>query len=209
MVWKKKAKTSNKKRTPKIKAKVERKQLYHNGIPVDSQGEDWFLHWCDELIKAGYINKVERGKSYLLSDALYNNYVQQLKTKSKPKSEVVLYGHSYNLDFEVHWNDKAINIFVNLFGSKWEKFFLAKDYSTGLISYIEAKPTFDFQNMERLATNCIKSLYDKHNIFCQMVKNDNLFKETFVPKTLLKLKNGNNRPWKFKVRTLEEFIKGY
>lgn len=202
MVWKnKKVKTTTKKR-------VVKKQLYHNGIPIDSQGEDWFLYWCDELIEAGYINKVERGKSYLLSDALYNNYVEQLKTKSKPKSEVVLHGHSYNLDFEVHWKYKAKNVFLDIFGEKWTKFFIVKDDKFGnFVSYIECKPAFDFQNMQRLATNCIKSLYDKHGIFCQMVKNEDLFKKTFVPKALLKLKNGNKRPFKFKVRTLEEFLK--
>ncbi len=206
MVWKKKAKTSNKKRTPKIvDIKDCKPQIVHKGLELDSNGELYFCYWMDELIEKGYIRKYERGKSYLLTDSLYNNYVQQLKTKSKPKVEVVMQGHSYSNDFDIFWEDKAKGLFFNNFGEKWTCFFLSKPIFN--MSFVECKPEFDFKNMTRTSINSVKYLHERHGIFCQITKNEELFKQTFVPKLALKTKTGKMKIWKFKKRSLEEYEK--
>jgi len=182
-----------------------KKQRFYKNIPIDSDGEEKFCMWAEECKKAGYIKEYRRGKSYLLSDVLHNNFAIQLKTKSAPKNQVVLFGHSYNLDFEIEWTKRGKELFCNNFGEKWEKFFLCH----GNISYIEMKPVYDFANMTRLATLNVKWLWDKHKIFCQIVTDESLFKNTFVPAEALlykKLKT-KQKTFKFPVRSLEDYKK--
>lgn len=182
----------------------KQEQKYYKNLPIDSQGEEDFCIWMEECKSYGLIKDYRRGKSYLLSDVLHNNYVEQLKTKSRPKSQVILFGHGYNLDFEIEWTEDGKKFFCNTFGEKFTKMFICDESN---ISYIETKPPFDFNNMTRLATLNIKWLWDKYKIFCQIVMNDDLFKKTFVPKQLLNYKNGKPKKFKYKVKTIEEFLK--
>jgi len=189
---------SKKKNKPKT-----REPVYFNQIPCDSPGEIYMCHYWQELKDNGFIKEFKRGQSYLLSDSLVNNYVEQLKTKSRPKTETILHGHSFNLDFEIHWEDKGVKKFCTQFGYKWNNYFICNELG---ISYIESKPSFDFNNMTRLATLNIKWLWAKYGIFCQVVKNDDLFSKTFMPKTLLKTSKGKDRKFNFKTRSLEQYL---
>lgn len=173
-------------------------------IPIDSVGEMYFVYYFQELKEAGYIKDFKRGQSYLLSDSLLNNYAVQLKTKSKPMSEVVLMGHSYNLDFEVEWTEEGARIFCSKFGKKITKVFICNDNN---ISYIEGKPFFDSQNMSRLAVLNIKWLYQKYGIFCQICIPEKIFPKTFTPTVLRKTKTGKDRKINWHLKTLEEFTK--
>lgn len=192
-----------KKPPKKRESKVEKARQYL-GFPVDSDGEIHFIMWMEELKQKGYIINYTRGSSLLLSNSLSNNYVQQLKTKSKPCRQNILMGHSYNWDFTIEWSELGLKQFVNRFGEKWEKPFLINSKS---ISYIECKPPFDFQNMTRLSVLNIKWVWDKFNIYIQTIKNIELFEKTFTPKAYMFLKNGKQRQVKHKLRTLEEYLK--
>lgn len=174
-----------------------------NGIPIDSIGEMYFAWYFEELKNHGYVKDYKRGKSYLLSDSLVNSYVVQLKTKSKPMHEVVLMGHSYNLDYEIEWTDLGAKLFCSRFGEKLTKAFVCNDLN---ISHLEAKPEYDFNNMTRLATLNIKWLYQKYGIYTQIVTPERIFKKTFTPKLMLKTKTGKDRKINFAVRSLEEYI---
>lgn len=185
-------------------AKKKDKQKHYNGFPVDSDGEMYFIMWMQELKDNGYIKSYERGQSILLSDSLTNNYAIQLKTRSKPARQTVLMGHSYNWDFTIYWTQLGIKYFVNKFGEKWEKPFLINTVDN---SFIECKPQFDFQNMNRLATLNIKWCWETKNIFIQMIKNIELFEKTFTPKAYEKTKTGKSRDMKHTFRTLEQYIK--
>lgn len=187
-----------------MKKKKAKKQQYYKGFPIDSEGEMNFIMWMEELKEEGYIEKYERGQSYLLSDSLVNNYVETLKTKSKPKTQTILHGHSYTPDFFIMWTTKGFNIFCNNLGEKWVKPFMCD----GKFSYIEAKPPFDFANMSRLAMLNIKWMWQKYKIHVQMVKNIELFEKTFTPKAYLVTKTGKTRLVKHKFRTLKEYING-
>lgn len=180
------------------------KQKYYNGFPIDSDGEVHFIMWMEELKQNGYIKDYKRGESILLSSSVTNNYVQQLKTKSKPCHQNILMGHSYNWDFTIEWTDLGMKYFVNKFGEKWEKPFLINSKS---MSFIECKPNFNFQNMSRLAVLNIKWVWEKSKIFIQLVKNVDLFEKTFTPKAYLITKVGKVKKTKHTLKTLEEYIK--
>ena len=174
-----------------------------NGIPVDSIGEVYFAWYFEELKQAGYVQDYKRGQSYLLSDSLINNYVVQLKTKSKPCHDTILMGHSYNLDYEVTWTDLGVKYFCSKFGEKITKPFVCDVNNK---SYFEAKPAYDFNNMTRLATLNIKWLYQKYGIYTQVIVPERIFKKTFTPNLMLKTKTGKDRKLNFTVRSLEDFL---
>ena len=187
-------------------SKTKKKKKYEeevNGLPVDSIGEVYFAWYFEELKQSGYVQDYKRGQSYLLSDSLINNYVVQLKTKSKPMHEVVLMGHSYNLDYEVTWTDLGVKHFCNKFGEKFTKPFVCDSNNK---SYFECKPQFNYANMGRLATINIKWLYQKYGIYTQVIIPETIFKKTFTPKLMLKTKTGKDRKLNFKVRSLEEYL---
>jgi len=183
--------------------KKDKKSYSYNNIICDSQGEVEFLMWCEELKQNGYIIDYKRGETKLLSNSVYNTYTAQLKTKTKEQSETILLKHEYSWDFTIEWSDLGIKYFANRFGEKWTKPFLINSKS---MSFIENKPSFDFGNMTRLVTLNVKWMWEKYGIFIQVVKNDDLFKETFVPKERLFNKKGEKRAFKFKPLTLEEYI---
>lgn len=183
------------------KKKVKLEEV--NGIPVDSIGEVYFAWYFQELKDNGLVKEYKRGQSYLLSDSLVNNYVMQLKTKSKPAQETILMGHSYNLDYEVEWTDEGVKHFCSKLGEKITKPFICTQDNK---SYFEAKPIFDFNNMSRLATLNIKWLYQKYGIYTQLVVPEKIFAKTFTPQLMLKTKTGKDRKLNFKVRSLEQFL---
>jgi len=188
-------------------SKTKKKKKYDeevNGIPVDSIGEVYFAWYFEELKQNGFIEKYERGKSYLLSDSLINNYVVQLKTKSKPMHDTVLMGHSYNLDYEVTWTDLGVKHFCNKFGEKFDKPFVCDSNNK---SYFEAKPKFDFNQMTRIAVINIKWLYAKHGIYTQIIIPEKIFKKTFTPNLMLKTKTGKDKKLSWKPISLEEYVK--
>ncbi len=201
---------NKKNRIKKGKKNKDSPKLYHKDIPLDSPGEKYFCIWMDELVDGGYIEKYERCQTYSLSEPFINNFIIQLKTKGKASSQSILYAHFYTPDFKITWTEKGLNTFCNVQGEKWEKpFFVcnlndAHDKGT---SYIEAKPSFDYGNLNRLATINIKWMWKEYRIFVQMVMNEPLFKDTFVPKLLLKKQNGQDRTFKFKPKTLEEYLR--
>jgi hypothetical protein len=174
-----------------------------NGIPVDSIGEVYFAWYFQELKDAGYVKEYKRGQSYLLSESLVNNYVVQLKTKSKPSQETILMGHSYNLDYEVEWTEEGANLFCSRFGEKIIKPFVCNSQNK---SFFECKPMFDFNNMTRLATLNVKWLYQKFGIYVQFITPEKVFPKTFTPQQMLKTKTGKDRKINFKVTSLENYV---
>lgn len=182
------------------------------GVEHDSYEELCFLYWAEELKKQGYIISVERSESFLLCDALTNNYAEQLKTKSKPVNQLLSHGHSYTPEFKIIWNyKKARDKFVWLIGSgsKFDKFFIAHknhgDTDT-CYTYIEVKPPFDYANMTRLAKINIKWVYQKYGIYVNLCVPQELFKKTFVPRKFLITSTGKAKKINFKQTTMFEYL---
>lgn len=188
-------------------SKKKEKVVYqYKDLKLDSKGEEDLCYYFEELIEAGYLEKFERGESYELSKSLVNKYQKQLKTKSKEVTKTIMFGHSYEYDFKLTWTKLGKSIFCSKFGENITKPFII---DSNLNSRIEAKPIFDYGNMTRLAIINTKWVWDKYNIYIQIIKSDELFKETFLPKKLFKTPTGKIRVLKYKPKLLEEYIKEY
>jgi len=196
------------------KKKIIKDHELYLGLPWDSFDELNFLYWCEELIEAGYIKKVERAKSYLLTSGITNtySYVQQLKTKSKPvtKNQTILQGSSYNPDFEVTFTPLGVEKFCWQIGDncKCDKLFINDlHFNLDNKTTVEIKPDFDFNNMERLFRNNQKFLYEKYLVYTNLIIPSKLFQATFYPaKALLTNKTKQKKKINFVTKSLKEYL---
>lgn len=171
--------------------------------------EEWHFTWfLDELKSKGYVKdyfKIEEG--YVMSNDVKVDYIKPMKrVANKKMQQVVMRGHVYTPDFKIIWDPKALGILVQDLNSN--KKITTKFICQDLESIIEIKGIWDMNNMTRLATNNIKSLYDKHGIFCQIIKIPTLFKNTFTPLRYFYTDGVNSnkrRKIKFKTKTLNEW----
>ncbi len=180
----------------------------------DSKEELYFSWYLEELQEAGYIDNWAEAKTYQLGEKIVNTYTEQLKTKTKEKEQTILNGCEYTPDFQINWNEKAKNIFIDIWNIKHIKknldLLLAYETIDKIDRYtiIEIKPNFDQNNMTRLNGINRKWMYQKYGIFVNLVKVPDIFKDTFTPKKYLLTDTGKqNRIIHFKTRTLEEYIK--
>lgn len=75
-----------------------------------------------------------------------------------------------------------------------------------LISYVEIKPNFDFNNMTRYVKIKINWLFQQTGVFVNLVKVPEIFKNTFVPDRYFLTDEGKRtRQIKFKTKRLQDF----
>lgn len=176
----------------------------------DSKEELHFSWYLDELKQAGYINTWERnGISYQLTSGLERDYIKPMKRVADKHLKQVIFTESrYTPDFNIRWTDKAKGIFVmDLQSDSVEKI------TTPFISNyggttVETKASFDMNNMSRLARNNIKVVWDKHEVYIELIKIPNIFNTTFTPNRYFATdRTMKPRKLNYKnVRTLREFI---
>jgi len=189
--------------------KADSKGVYKT-IEYDSFEELSFLYWAFELKNQGVIKSIRRSPCYLLSDALINNYALALKTKSKPMEQKILNGHSYTPEFVIEWDykkakDRVIHVLGNQ--TKWENPIIAQMTEDGsYISHIEIKPLWDQNNMERLFKINMKWMWQRHGIYVNLIKPQELFPHSFTPKEYLVTKTGHQRKLKWKAKTIYDFL---
>jgi len=212
-----------------VKPKREPKKVTsgtYNSIDYDSLDELAMLQWLFELKAYGYIKKIERAESFLLCDSLVNNYAEQLKkVSSRPMTQTLLHGHSYTPEFKITWDKKARDkiVWMSEDACKFDKVFVGRNiippmvpFDTSkrhytdrdIITYIEVKPSFDQNNMERLFKINQKWMWEKHSIFVNLVKVQELFPKTFTPKAYLTTPTGRVRLIKWKAKTLSNYLNG-
>jgi hypothetical protein len=206
-----------KRKEPKAATKGE-----YNSIEYDSLDELGALQWLFELKNQGYITKIERAESFLLCDGVTNDYAELKKSKvsSKPMQQTILHGHSYTPEFKVLWTIDGARKFVwdPESRTKFDKLFIgwhgdSDDWDGEVpknkypcICYIEVKPSFDRNNMERLFKLNQKWMWQQHEIFVNLVKINDLFQKTFTPKGYLRTPTGRTRILKWKPRTLNNYL---
>jgi hypothetical protein len=181
----------------------------YKGIEYDSLEELAMLQWLYELKNEGYIQSIRRATSYLLSNSLVHDYAQQLKTKSKPVQQTLLHGHSYTPEFHVIWTPQGADIFLWYIGSphKFDKTFIGYMTISTSECIVEVKPVWDQNNMERLFKLNQKWMWDRHRVFVNLVKPQELFARTFTPKEYLTTPSGRRREiTKWEYRTLHQFL---
>ena len=183
----------------------------------DSSEELYFSWYLEQLKASRYINHWERIEtSYLLTKGLEHEYIKPMKkVEDKALKQTILAPSSYIPDFIIYWEPKAIGIFVSKESKTVGKIitpFLCTDDE--LISIVETKGTFDMGNMTRLANNNIKFVYEKYQVYINMVKVPTIFKHTFTPERYL-FTDKSMQPRKINYgtkkkiigpRTLREFI---
>lgn len=188
-------------------AKEKKEQKYYNGLAVDSQEEVMAIMYFEELIEAGYVEKIERAEPIRLSERLENKYTQvvEMKTKTKEveKNQVILEDHVYTPEFKVTWTHKGKGLFVD---SVHKERKIDAPFIGNWVTYIEVKPSFDQNNMTRLFKINQKWVYQQHQIFVNLVQPHKLFEETFTPKAWLKTPTGKDRVIHWKVRSIEDYI---
>lgn len=191
-------------------AENKKEQRYHNGIPVDSQEEVMMLMYIEELIQHGYAERVERAQSFKLSEKLLHDYsvTVALKTKDKivDKHQILLEDHIYTPEFAVIWLSKGKDIFVDSLYQPNATSRLVRPFIGNSCSYIEVKPEHDMHNMTRLFRINQKWMWDKHQIFINLIQPHKLFEDTFTPLAWLTTPTGKKRIIHWPVKTLEEYV---
>lgn len=195
---------------PKLRRVRKQNTGKYRDLDYDSLEELYFFHWCYDLLDRGYIKSIVRAEPYRLSDAITNNYIKRLKTKSKPMTQKVLDGHIYTPEVKIVWTERSLPI-LWVYGTPVKKdkehLFVAHKEGNEIFSIVEIKPMHDFKNMERLVRLNIKWVLQVHNQWVNLIKNEILFPLTFTPLIYLKTPTGKKRKINFKIRTIESFLK--
>ena len=148
----------------------------------DSNEEIYFSWWLNELKALGYIKEIiHQPEAYPLSSQVNSEYFEPYKKKEGGKyvSEEILPPHVYTPDVKVIWDESAIGLFTTPLLSEARKkknrsfqtiicqqeFKWKEDPKDPYYSMIEVKPSFDQNNMTRLAKINIKWVWEKHGDF--------------------------------------------
>jgi len=164
-----------------------------------SNEEYFFSLWLDELKSNGYIKSYEYEPDAIPLSSKVSRSLQK-------KEQFVLHPHEYTYDFLIKWDKSAIGIFATIFESDVKS--LTPLYcDVNLVSAIEIKPEFDYKNMTREVMINIKWVWEKYNIYINLVKTPSFFKKSFTPAQFLLTKTKKPRVIKYKpVLTLQEYV---
>ena len=149
-----------------------------------SNEELWMQYYFEELEEAGIIKKViYQPEPIILSEKVTINIHKQLKTKVKNEVKTLIPSHIYTPDFYIEWSDK--NKFHNDIS---DDYFDKKPlwYSFMNKSLFEIKGNWDNNNMTRqFTTRTLPWVWEKYQIYINLVKVPDIFKLTFIPKKIL------------------------
>lgn len=183
---------------------------------LDSSEELYLAWYLSELCDAGFVdNVIPQPKSFELQPGLCHTYIKKLKTKEKVEEETIIKPSKYTCDFYVKWNYNALGRFITTLDSddkimkgQGHTLLIAHQDDNALYTYIEVKPSFDQQNMTRLARTNIKWVWDKYKQYVNLIIPEKHFQKTFTPERfLLTTKSKTKRKLKYIPLTLEEYLK--
>jgi hypothetical protein len=171
---------------------------------IDSQEEEFFWLWLEELVTAEYVSdfkKYGKHEGLILSNEILN-----------PSNKVLLSAHAYTPDFFINWTVKAEQIFFsNLYSleSSATKYLIKAqtviEHEIGKCSIVDTKGSFQKHGgLTEFKINQ-KWMFDKYKLFVNIVKVPDIFEHTFVPQIYLKTKTGKDRKINFPIKTLQEY----
>lgn len=193
-------------------------KIEYNGIEFDSEEEKLFYLWLEELKVEGFVKDYTfHSESFTLSEKVTYNWVKKMKTKDKLMESTLLHPHIYTPDFRIWWEPKAYGIFYYDIDQSHKlldtvPFIVSVDNNgEDLGSYVEIKPSWDMNNMQRLFAINQKWMWQEHLIYVQKIipigKSTCLFAKTFIPQeAILTQKTRKPKKYKFKVKSLNEFL---
>lgn len=178
-------------------------------IPYESIEELHFLWWCEVLLLSGHLLKVERGEPIQITHGYKHDYEVATRKGTTVKSQTIFQPSKYTPDFILTWNPKRHRKFVWLpsYGKYVKPLLLGMEVTGGVITYVECKGNFDFNNMTRGFVLNQKFLYDKYKVLINLIKLPDLFANTFTTtKYMYTNKTGQLRKLKFEPRSLKEYL---
>lgn len=209
----KKARVSTK---PRVKKASVPKDGMYMGLEFESFCELSCIYFAEELIKLGYVDRIERSPSYMLCDPVQHTYAEQLKRSSKQVTQTICHGVSYTPDFDIYFTEKARGIFFWELSSseKWEKHLLvAQKVQTHPTipdslykACIEVKPDFSRASTTPKSMQSMKWLFQKHGIYCNLFRPNRIFEGLFVPDKYRLTERGTQRLLKFTPLTLQQYL---
>ncbi len=195
---------------PRVKKQSPIKIGIYLGLEHESFCEISCIYFAEELIKQGYVDRIERSPSYLLCNPVQHTYVEQLKKTSKQVTQTISQGVSYTPDFDIYFTEKARGIFFWELGSteKWDKHLLvAQRVNDCFRASCEVKPDFSRASTTPKSVQSMKWLMQKHNVYCNLFRPNRVFEGLFVPDKYRLTERGTPRLLKFKPLTLQEYLK--
>lgn len=164
--------------------------LMYKNIHFDSDEEVFVAMWLEEMKQAGFIQYwLKPVIAIPITPGHKIKYTKKTKLKTKTKIEVkekiILRPSEYTPDFQVKFTEEGIKNFIT--DIKYHistqqlkpKNIFYEAYPLDIA--IEVKPVFDMQNMERGFIHKQKYLWDKSQLFVNLVEPLDLFKKTFLP----------------------------
>ncbi len=158
---------------------------------LKSQEEVWFYDWCYILKKHGIITKIVYEPDPIeLTPAIWSEGIIGKKKVKKCVERAM----QYTTDFLIEWNPEFLGtMFINLQNYYKNQLPLITHVNNSYTTLIEVKPTFDQNNMTRVATDRIKFTYHIHGIYINIIMPPDFFKVTFSPYSYFYTKAGNER----------------
>ncbi len=209
-----KKKTARKTPTRRIKKPREAKVGKYIGLEYESFCELSCLFFCEELMKDGYVEKVERSPSYMLCDPIQNSYAIQLKRGSKHETQTISNGVTYTPDYDIYFTSKALGKFCWELGSgtKWDKNLLVVqkvDVNDKVLyrACTEVKPDFSRNSTTPKSVQSMKWLMQRVGVFVNLFRPNRIFEGLFVPVKYLTTERGTIRKLKFRPKNLAEYLK--
>lgn len=214
----------SKKRVAKRLQKTPRKRVakpkapkvgLYMGCEFESFCELSLLYFAEELIKAGYAERVERSPSYSLCDPVQSSYAVQLKRASKQETQTISQGVTYTPDYDIYFTGRALGIFCwdLTSGKKWDKNLLVvQPFTDGVIPTLyraccEVKPDFSRNSTTPKSVQSMKWLYQRLGVYVNLFRPNRIFEGLFLPDKYLMTERGTKRILKFKPKTLQEYLK--
>lgn len=209
---KKTPKKTRSRKTPakRIKKPKEPKVGQYIGLEYESFCELSCLFFCEELMKDGYVVKVERSPSYLLCDPVQNTYAEQLKRGSKQVTQTISLGVTYTPDYDIYFTEKALGLFCWDLNSsvKWEKNLLVvQKVGDFYRACCEVKPDFQRASTTPKSVQSMKWLMQKRGVFVNLFRPNRMFEGLFVPEKYKTTERGTPRVLKFRALNLQQYLK--
>lgn len=184
-----------------------------------STEEIYMKAYFNELKEAGFIKEIiyQPTPIVLLHKVeVPVKLVKQLKTKFKEetKLKIILKDREYTMDFQIIWNGPSIfhkSIQDDYYEQKLPLFFSDMNRT-----YVEVKSDsrFDHNTTRFFLSRTQPWIWEKFNMYINLIKVPDIFKESFIPQEILhnfyyKRKTKKNKigdaKYSWKYRTLKEF----
>ena len=197
-------------------------------IEYASDEERYFSWWLDEVLEAGFINRVKyQPKPFVITESVKYRWFKQLKSKQKAIDSELFRKHEYQADWLIIWENKAKDLFFGYLNdltleAKKEDYPFLAHYNKATHYYysiVDVKGTFNQNDAYRRFSIDQKLVWDKYQKYIQKIipapavsKSGKLtpagalFVKTFMPDNYRFTPTGKYRKIRFPVRTLNEFL---